>query len=171
MYSVNGFLSERVSTVNSSYKRKIFSFLVGNILFFAAASAVLAETNDEKIEKMCQEGNSFACFTIGEKKRTLDKDNNKALEYYAKACDLGWITSCNNAGILTQMKGAQYSKQWKEAAKFFQKACDEDESNACFNLGSLKYREGRASSAKKYYKKACDLGNGMACENIKVLEN
>lgn len=157
--------------MNSFYKGKVSCCLTGILFFFIAAVPAFGQDKDQKLEEMCQGGNSFACFTIGEKKRTLDRDNKKALEYYRKACDGGWITGCNNAGILIQMQGAQYSKYWKEAAKYFEKACDKDESNACFNLGSLKYREGRASSAKKYYKKACDLGNSMGCENIKVLEN
>ncbi len=146
-------------------------FSVVFFLLLCSTQAFAQDERDKKLEEMCQGGNSFACFTIGEKLRTLDRDNKKALVYYKKSCEGGWITGCNNAGILTQMQGAQYSKAWKEAAKFFKKACDEDESNACFNLGSLKYREGRASAAKKYYKKACDLGNPMGCENIKVLEN
>ncbi|NIQ02856.1 MAG: hypothetical protein GWM98_22905, partial [Nitrospinaceae bacterium] len=62
-----------------------------------------------------------------------------------------------------------YSPQWKKAAKLFKKGCDVGSDKACFNLGSLKYREGRQSSAIKYYKKACDLGNQVGCQNHQEL--
>ncbi|MFQ5482998.1 MAG: tetratricopeptide repeat protein [Nitrospinaceae bacterium] len=141
----------------------VLGFLVSLILGLGGNAA--AQT-DEQMNGLCEKGNSLACFKVAEKFRTLDRDNKKALEYYLKSCDGGWITACNNAGILTQMQGQQYSKYWKKAAKLFQKGCEADESNACFNLGNLKYREGRASTARKYFKMACDLGNQGGCNNL-----
>ncbi len=142
---------------------------LGILFLLISFLPAVAFDREAALEKKCQEKNSFACFTIGEKLRTLDRNNKKALEYYTMACDGGWITACTNAGILKTLEGESHGdyqkkmKIWKEAGKFFSKACDKDENNACSNLGLLKYKQGRTSSAKKYYGKACDLGNNVAC--------
>lgn len=123
-----------------------------------------------KLKTLCEEGNSTACFKMGERFRILERDNNAALSYYLKGCGAGHMTACTHAGILTQMTDKQYSPAWKKAAKLYQKACDAGEDPACFNMGLLKYKEGRASSARKYFKLACDMKNGPACHNLKKLQ-
>ncbi len=141
------------------------------MMVFVSLMVASAWAQEDKLLKMCEEeNNSVACFKIGDQKRVLDRDNKAALKYYLKACDGGHMTACNFAGIFTQMKGKQYSKQWKEAFKLYEKACNAGEDGACFNIGSLKYKEGRAKSAKKYYKIACDMKNEVACNNLKKLE-
>ncbi|QPJ62565.1 MAG: sel1 repeat family protein [Candidatus Nitronauta litoralis] len=159
-----------------SINRTIKLFLLGIIILLSTTTTVTALDRDAALEQKCQEKNSFACFTIGEKLRTLDKNNTEALKYYVKACDGGWMTGCTNAGILKTLEGETHGdyqtkmKIWKQAGKYFTKACDAEENNACSNLGVLKYKEGRTSAAKKYYKKACDLGNNLACGLYKNLE-
>jgi len=124
-----------------------------------------------KLIELCDnEKNSVACFKMGERYRILERDNTTALSYFLKGCDAGHMTACTHGGILTQMTDKQYSKAWKDAAKLYQKACDAGEDPACFNMGTLKYREGRASSARKYYKLACDMKNAPACANLKKLQ-
>ena len=151
-------------------------FLALGLVLWNPGPARAQLTLEEKLDKLCQDGNSTACFEMGERFRTLDRDNKKALVYYIKACEMEYYTGCTNAGILTVIKGDQYSdfskrnKIWKEAAGYFKRACDVEESNACSNLGLLKYKEGRIGPAKKYYKKACDLGNNIACGLLEKLE-
>lgn len=142
------------------------------ILFVFAANPAFAQEDPAivKMKNMCEEGNSTACFEMGERYRTLERDNNTAREYFIKGCDAGHMTACTHGGILTQMTDKQYSPAWKRAAKMFQKACDAGEDQACFNLGTLKYKEGRASSARKYFKIACDMKNQVACRNLKKLQ-
>ena len=124
---------------------------------------------EEKMEALCGEGNSTACFKVGERYRTVERDNKKALVYYIKACDDGYMTGCTNGGILLAMKGTPYSKQFKQARKMFDKACEAGEDQSCFNLGTLSYKEGRQKKAIKYYKKACDMGNQGGCAKEKRL--
>ena len=124
---------------------------------------------DERMETLCKEGNSTACFKIGESYRILDRNNKKALKYYVKACELGYMTACTNGGIILAMKGTPYSKDFKQARKMFDKACEAGEDPACFNLGTLNYKEGRQSKAIKYYKKACGMGNQGGCAKEKRL--
>ncbi len=121
------------------------------------------------MEQLCKDNNSVACFKLGQKALSLDKDKKKATAYFKKSCDLDHMTACNFGGALIQNSGKQYSPQWKEASKMFEKACNAGEDAACFNQGALKYKEGRASKAKKYFQKACDMGNIVGCDNVKWL--
>jgi TPR repeat protein len=164
-------LNERPCLVK---KIKFTAMLVSFIALAVISGNIAFAEDDPKVAKMielCNEQQiANSCFKMGERYRVLEQDNAKALSYFLKGCDAGHMTACTHAGILTQMSDKQYSKAWKEAAKLFQKACDAGEDPACFNLGSLKYKEGRASSARKYYKLACDMKNGPACANLKKLE-
>jgi len=132
--------------------------------------ALAQENLEEKMKALCQEGNSTACFKIGERFRTVERDNKKALTYYVKACDKGYMTACTNGGILLAMKGTPYSKDFKQARKMFDKACEAGEDQSCFNLGTLNYKEGRQKKAINYYKKACGMGNQAGCAREKRLK-
>ena len=134
------------------------------------SGALAQQTREEKMEALCQEGNSTACFKVGERYRTVERDNKKALTYYIKACDGGYMTGCTNGGILLAMKGTPYSKSFKQARKMFDKACEAGEDQSCFNLGTLNYKEGRQSKAIKYYKRACEMGNQAGCAKEKRLK-
>ena len=143
----------------------ITALVLGCLL--SVGSEVQAE--EDKLLKMCNEGNSVACFTRGKKYVTLDKDTKKAIPLFRKSCAADHMTACLWGGNIIQNTGKQYSPQWKEASKMFKKACEAGEDAGCFNLGSLYYKEGRASKAKKLYKKACDMGNKPGCDNVKWL--
>ena len=135
-----------------------------------APGALAQQTQEEKMEALCEKGNSTACFKIGERYRVLDRDTKSALKYYLIACEAGYMTGCTNGGIILAMKGTPYSKDFKQARKMFDKACDAGEDQSCFNLGTLNYKEGRQSKAIKYYKKACDMGNQPGCGRVKRLQ-
>jgi len=150
------------------YLIKALSIMTFSILCVSVASAQ-EKSLEEKMEDLCGEGNSTACFKVGERYRTVERDNKKALVYYIKACDDGYMTGCTNGGILLAMKGTPYSKQFKQARKMFDKACEAGEDQSCFNLGTLNYKEGRQKKAIKYYKKACDMGNQGGCAKEKRL--
>ena len=134
------------------------------------SGALAQQTREEKMEALCQEGNSTACFKVGERFRVVERDNKKALAYYIKACGDGYMTGCTNGGILLAMKGTPYSKDFKQARKMFDKACEAGEDKSCFNLGTLNYKEGRQSKAIKYYKRACEMGNQSGCAKEKRLK-
>jgi TPR repeat protein len=155
-------------------KIKYFAIFISLIALAAIPGNFAFAEEDPQIAKLIElcdkEKNSTACFKMGERYRILERDNATALTYFLKGCDGDHMTACTHAGILTQMSDKQYSKAWKDAAKLYQKACDAGEDPACFNMGNLKYREGRASSARKYYKLACDMKNAPACANLRKLE-
>ena len=118
----------------------------------------------------CKDGNSAACFKMGERYRIIERDNKTALGFYKKACEKDYMTGCTNGGILLFMSGAHGSSQWKNAKKMFQKACEAGEDPSCFNLGTLSYREGRQKRAIKFYKQACAMGNQSGCAKEKNLK-
>jgi TPR repeat protein len=150
-------------------KIKTVTWFTGLVLGCLLTSGIEVRADEDKLLKMCNEGNSVACFKRGQKYVTLDKDNKKAIPLFRKSCAADHMTACLWGGNLIQNTGKQYSPQWKEASKMFKKACEAGEDGGCFNLGSLYYKEGRASKAKKLYKKACDMGNKPGCDNVKWL--
>ena len=139
--------------------------------FFTQASGVWAEEDEltQKTRALCDEGNSTACFKMGERYRIVERDNKTALNFYIKACEGDYMTGCTNGGILLIMKGTPYSKEFKQARKMFNKACDAGEDPSCFNMGSLYYKEGRQKKSLQYYLKACDMGNQSGCAKHKRL--
>ncbi len=146
--------------------------LAAAITFFVSCNNVWAE-DDEVVKSLkikCEDGVARACYLLGQRYRTVDMDNDTALAFYIKACDKGDMDGCNIGGILTQQKGLQNSKYWKDAFKLYIKACEAKNDSACANIGSLKYREGRQKAAIKYYKMACDMGNIVGCNNTQRLK-
>ena len=140
-----------------------------SVVFFIPG-AFAEQTQEQKREALCNEGNSTACFKVGERYRTVERDNKKAISFYEKACDAGYMTGCTNGGILLAMKGTPYSKDFKQARKMFDKACEAGEDQSCYNMGTLNYKEGRQSKAIKYYKRACEMGNQAGCAKEKRLK-
>lgn len=134
------------------------------LLFYANVFAARGiKDSFESMKPLCDKDVSHSCFKIGERFRTLDRDNKKALPYFEKACNLGHYTACSHAGIILMMRGTPYSKEFKKAKIYFQSACDKKHDKACYNLGSLFYKEGRQKKAIKFFDMSCELGNGIGC--------
>ncbi|CCQ89444.1 exported hypothetical protein [Nitrospina gracilis 3/211] len=162
-----GFTSFRKGHTVNAFKI-VKTVVLAGILVALGVSDSWAE--EDKLLKLCEEGNSAACFERGKKYITLDNDIKKAIPLFRKSCEQDYMTACIWGGIYIQNRGQQYSPEWKEAAKMFEKACEAKEDAACFNLGALKYREGRQSAALKWFRIACDMGNQPACGNIVKIE-
>ena len=123
-----------------------------------------------KTRAACDDGNSAACFTMGERYRVVERDNKTAIEFFRKACEANYMTGCLFGGNLLFMAGTHGSAKWKEAKKMHQKACDADEDGSCYMLGQITYKEGRQKKAIKYYKQACKMGNQGGCAKAKRLK-
>jgi uncharacterized protein len=151
--------------------KKFFILILLVASIFIQVPGIWAEEDDltQKKRALCEEGNSTACFQMGERYRIVERDQKTALKFYIKACDKGYMTGCTNGGILLIMKGTPYSKEFKQARKMFGKACEAGEDPSCFNMGSLNYKEGRQKKALQYYLKACDMGNNAGCAKHKRL--
>ena len=151
--------------------KKLIVLAILAVSIFIQTPGVWAEEDEltQKKRALCEEGNSTACFQLGERYRVIEQDMKTALDFYITACDGGYMTGCTNGGILLVMKGTPYSKEFKQARKTFTKACDAGEDPSCFNMGSLYYKEGRQKKSLQYYLKACDMGNQSGCAKHKRL--
>ena len=61
--------------------------------------------------------------------RGQEKDESKALAYYAKSCELGYGLGCMDAGAMTRDK--------MEASQYYEKGCDLGYLGACKNWNVL----------------------------------
>jgi hypothetical protein len=147
----------------------VFTLLAVSILIQVPGASAEDDKLTAKKRALCKEGNSLACFQMGERYRIVERDQKTALKFYTKACENDYMTACTNGGILLIMKGTPYSKEFKQARKMFDKACNAGEDPSCFNMGSLNFKEGRQKKSLQYYLKACDMGNQMGCAKHKRL--
>ena len=88
-----------------------------------------------KTRAACDDGNSAACFAMGERYRVVERDNKTAIEFFRKACEANYMTGCLFGGNLLFMAGTHGSAKWKEAKKMYQKGCEADEDAACYMFG------------------------------------
>lgn len=99
-----------------------------------------------------------------------EKKMEDALKYHVKACDLGYMPGCHNAGLI-HGGGKVGEKDYRKALDYFIKACDNDYQFGCYQASGL-YISGRKDVPKdmakafKYSVKACELGNMYACSNV-----
>ena len=82
--------------------KKLIVLTILAVSIFFQAPGIWAE-EDEKIQKrraLCEEGNSTACFQVGEYYRFewsrygKTQDQKTALNFYIKACDMGNRAGC-----------------------------------------------------------------------------
>ena len=154
--------------MNKKISKTILIFSIC-LVFTPSAWAGDDETTAKK-RAACDNGNSAACFAMGERYRVVERDNKTAIEFFRKACEADYMTGCLFGGNLLFMAGTHGSAKWKEAKKMHQKSCDADEDGSCYMLGQITYKEGRQKKAIKYYKQACEMGNQGGCAKAKRLK-
>ncbi|MFO0550554.1 MAG: tetratricopeptide repeat protein [Polyangiaceae bacterium] len=124
------------------------------------------KTASAKFQAGCDKDDADCCNNLGvnyENGTGVDKDLDKALALYTKACDKGLILACRNQGIALQ------DKDPAGARAAYEKSCNGDDADACNNLGAL-LEDGKGAKpdfdqAAKLYKKACDKGSVHGCVN------
>jgi TPR repeat protein len=118
--------------------------------------------------KNCSQSISFACYNAAWLYDTDVlgiKDEEKAKQFYAKACRLDSLDGCLAMAAIYEL-----SRDMKKAVELYRKVC-ERYGGMCGYLAVL-YRYGDSNLekdpvlAKKYYRKACELGNEKACKEI-----
>ena len=105
-------------------------------------------------------------FSIG-----VEKDADKALQYFNKGCDSDAPDACLGAALIHQQGlGKDKTKDIDKAVSFLNRGCDRDNLNCCFRL-SILYLQGTQGVAKDMKKastlaaKSCNLGNMYGCVN------
>lgn len=104
-----------------------------------------------------------SCFNLG---RALDqaKDEANAAKAYGRACDMGAMGGCFNAGLyFVQLDPPDIVK----AEPYFAKSCEGGDPQACANVGRIYATEGATFDMKKavaMFGKSCDGKLGLGCE-------
>ena len=96
----------------------------------------------------------------------LQKEYEKAEEYYLIAIDSGYDDALNNLGILYKER-----KEYEKAKEYYLKAIKRGNTNALFNLGYVYNEQKEYEKAEKYYLKAIDSGYDDAVNNLGNLYN
>lgn len=131
-----------------------------------------AKKIDAVFAKGCNLGSGGACFRVatsfgGEGPKL---DYKKSIAAYRKSCDLQYVLSCTNLGVMmsTGMKGAPNDP--KKANELLQFSCDKDDRIACSQLANNHFA-GRGTPKDRdksivYRRKACKLGHPASCEML-----
>ena len=140
------------------------NYMVGNIFI----RGLVGNRSNEELQKgydylvkADKLGNIAAANLLGNMYREgiypLEKDMDKALEYYEKASAANYVFAINNIGKYEEEKG-----NLKEAYEYYLKSADLGESWACNKMGEA-YRLGiieqDMDKAFKYYNKALDTNH------------
>lgn len=101
-----------------------------------------------------------------------DKEYDKAVNYFAEACDNGDTDGCINLAVLYD-RGWGIQKDLKKAVIYYTKACDGGEAMGCTGLGVF-YKEGRIlqqdyTKSFELFSKGCDGGDYQGCVNMGTL--
>lgn len=88
------------------------------------------------------------------------------LETYTRACDVGWMSGCNELARF-YFTGDGVPPDKGRAIRLLEMACNGDHAQACLNVG-LMYERGDGiprddTKSQSYLKRACDLGDSRAC--------
>ena len=130
---------------------------------------------DEALDLFCQLASlnsSDALFQLGTMYGGglgVEKDVQKAFEYYKRAYEHGWYTAFNKYGwCLTNNFGTE--NDYDLAYKVFMEGDEKGIDDCTANVGWC-YQNGRGvaknmDKAKEYYKKAADMGNDWAKEQL-----
>jgi len=138
----------------------------------------------------CDEHNhGHSCHKVGGYRyigKACSKDPDLAYDYFRKACDSGYYTSCLNVGLLDSAAMGSRGYERKSppdpsvARDSYKKACDYGDVNggqaeSCHRYASMFIKgtkgacEKNMEEAFKYSLKACELGNMAGCVNVSMM--
>lgn len=115
----------------------------------------------------CYRDNPRACFSLGvmlENAQGVERDRQKAMGYYGKACDLGLKEACSNLALSLEEDGRD-----NEARLAFNKACNFGEFQSCNNLAVFYENAKEGDLALHFYQKSCKLQDSKACYKLGLI--
>ncbi len=139
-----------------------------SLLVSCSFAATLQET-----QAQCAKNKTVACYNLGVMHLNgmgVEKNTEKALEYFTKACKRGDVASCTNIGDIHLSSGDPIL-----AAHYYLNGCDRGDANSCKKVGNIYYGENIVfkrdlPKSQYYYKAACDLGDENGCNLYNVIK-
>jgi TPR repeat protein len=122
-----------------------------------------------RLEFACSHSSGFGCWRLGtayEAGLGVANDDDKALNFEYRSCELGFGTGCIALGD-AYLRGLGQKPNPGFAFKAYELACKLDKQNGCFALGAA-YAKGIGTTkdlaaARASWTTACDAGHGEAC--------
>ncbi len=127
------------------------------------------ETTVALFKKGCDGGDATGCHELFARYLCgvgVPQDSEHAREAATRACDLGLVQACANAGMLL---GNQPGGNKALGRKMLEKGCTGGDIAACNNLGTMEMMSGEGQGpvrAAAMFQKLCDTGNVMSCANL-----
>lgn len=126
------------------------------------------ETSVALFKKGCDGGDATGCHELFARYMCgvgTPQDSQLALTAATRACDLGLVQACANAGMLLGNGGGDQTK----ARALLTKGCTGGDMAACNNLGTMDMMSSDGQGpvkAASLFQKLCDKGNVMSCANL-----
>lgn len=114
----------------------------------------------ENLERLCEDSTfeGYYCVSLGDKyhkgELELAKNDKLALKYYKKACLMGTLEGCVQAGEIA-LKESKKSAQW-----YYAHACENGYGLACTKMAGL---EEVARKKLDLYTQGCKLNDALSC--------
>ena len=136
------------------------------VLFSNAFRSGDIEGAKKYVEKACNKGSGFGCYSMGELLIREEK-HQQAVHFFEKGCKLNSGDACTELGVV-HFKGLGIEQDKPKAVELFEKACNMDEGMGCYLIGGL-YKLGDGvpldeKKAEEYFFRSCKLGLPEGCE-------
>lgn len=168
--NINNETSEKVTPDVEVKKKKNHKKLYWGIGIVAVVAlsvcAYLAYLYPTKTELLCMLNNADKCKEAGldyqEGTDSVKKDENKALKYLEKGCELDNAESCINLGLY-YFDEENEKRNLEKSFKYSKKACHLDNVDGCFHIGFM-YFTGTGTTldlnkGNEYIDKCCKLSS------------
>lgn len=173
--NINNEASEKVATDVEVKKKKNYKKLYWGIGIVAVLAlsvcAYLAYLYPNQNELLCFLNQGDKCYAAGldyqKGTDTIKIDENKALKYLEKGCELDNAESCENLGFYFGEENEK--RNLEKSFKYSKKACQLDNVRGCFIIGSMYFYGIGATldhnKANEYIDKCCKL-SPLFCTKI-----
>lgn len=169
--------NEETASFNSEVKKKKnYKKLYWGIGIVAVVAlsvcAYLAYLYPTQNELLCFLNQGDKCYAAGldyqEGTDTIKIDENKALKYLEKGCELDNADSCRSLGHYFNKKNE--NRNLEKASSYYKKACELGDGASCTSNGLLYSSKDELgeepSMANIYYEKACQLKDPFGCVQL-----
>ena len=117
------------------------------------------------VEKACQKGSGFGCYSMGELLIREEK-HQQSVPFFEQGCNLNRGEACAELGVI-YLKGLGTGQDKAKAVELLKKACNMDQETGCYIMGGLhKLGDGVPLDEKKaveYFYRSCKLGLPEGC--------